>query len=256
MLSSYNSKPLGAVLIEDEAVSRETLHNYLAKYCPNVEILAHAENIQEGAEMIKKHQPNLVFLDVEMPYGNGFDLLENLPKIDFEVVFVTAFSQYALKAINMSAAYYLLKPIEIDELIASVEKVSVAIEQKNRLPIGEILKSNLQTTDNQLKKIVLPEMDGFEVVQLKDIIYCAANDNLTDFFLEDGQKKTVCKTLKHFDELLVESGFLRIHKSTLVNINHIKGYKKGKGGYAVMNSGKELEIALRRKAEFMSVFNR
>ncbi|MFT5480409.1 MAG: two-component system LytT family response regulator, partial [Bacteroidia bacterium] len=131
MLSSYNSKPLGAVLIEDEAVSRETLHNYLAKYCPNVEILAHAENIQEGAEMIKKHQPNLVFLDVEMPYGNGFDLLENLPKIDFEVVFVTAFSQYALKAINMSAAYYLLKPIEIDELIASVEKVSVAIEQKN-----------------------------------------------------------------------------------------------------------------------------
>ncbi|MCB9262529.1 MAG: response regulator transcription factor [Flavobacteriales bacterium] len=245
---------LKAIIIEDEEVSRETLRNYLTKYCPNVNIAAEAENISIGKTAIETHRPQLVFLDVEMPYGNGFDLLEQLPEIDFELIFVTAFSNYALKALNMSASYYLLKPIDIEELIASVEKVSQNIQNKDRIHSARILQTNLHTTENQLKRIVLPELEGFEVAQLKDIVYCKANDNLTDFMFVNGKKKTICKTLKHFDELLGDAGFFRIHKSYLINLEHVQGYKKGKGGFVEMSNGKELEIAIRRKQDFLERF--
>ncbi len=245
---------LKAVIIEDEEASRATLKNYLHKYCPSVEVVAMAENIQQGQAIIEEHEPTIVFLDVEMPFGNGFDLLENLNSIDFELIFVTAYSNYALKALNMSASYYLLKPIDIDELITAVDKARENLENKNRVVSAQILKSNLQTEENRLKRIVLPELEGFEIAQLKDIVYCKANDNLTDFIFTDGKRKTICKTLKHFDELLGESGFLRIHKSTLVNIEHVTGFRRGKGGYAQMSNSDELEIAVRRKQEFLQQF--
>ncbi len=245
---------LRAIIIEDEEASRETLTNYLNKYCPNVQIVAQAENINKGKADIIEHNPNLVFLDVEMPYGNGFDLLEQLDSIDFELIFVTAYSNYALKALNMSASYYLLKPIDIEELIAAVEKVTANIENIEQLRSAQILKTNLQVEEHRLKRIVLPEMEGFEVAQLKDIVYCKANDNLTDFVFTDGRKKTICKTLKHFDEVLSESGFFRIHKSYLLNMEHVKGYVRGKGGYAQLSNGDELEIAVRRKQDFLNQF--
>lgn len=243
-----------AIIIEDEEASRETLQNYLSKYCPTVEVVAQAENIQKGKQAILDHEPHLVFLDVEMPYGNGFDLLEQLEAIDFELIFVTAYSNYALKALNMSASYYLLKPIDIEELIAAVDKVSLNISNKEQLRSAQILKNNLQVEEHRLKRIVLPEMEGFEVAQLKDIVYCKANDNLTDFVFTDGRKKTICKTLKHFDEVLAESGFFRIHKSYLLNMEHVKGYVRGKGGYAQLSNGDELEIAVRRKQDFLQQF--
>lgn len=244
-----------AVIIEDELVSLETLVNYLAKYCPEVKVVGEAGNIQVGRKVIQDSAPDLVFLDVEMPFGNGFDLLEALPGIDFELIFVTAFSNYALKALNMSASYYLLKPIDIDELITAVEKVKLNLNNKERLMSAQILKENLHASENRLKRIVLPELEGFEIAQLKDILYCRANDNLTDFFFQNGKKKTICKTLKHFDEMLSSSGFLRIHKSVLVNLEHVTGYKRGKGGYAQMANGHELEIAVRRKQDFLDQFS-
>ncbi|MBI1308044.1 MAG: response regulator [Bacteroidetes bacterium] len=244
-----------AVIIEDEPVSRETLRNYLAKYCTTVSVVAEAGNIRDGQSAIELHKPDLVFLDVEMPYGNGFDLLESVDEVDFELVFVTAFSHYALKALNMSASYYLLKPIDIDELVSAVEKVQDNLKNKDRLLSARILKENLNTGENRLKRIVLPELDGFEIAQLKDILYCKANDNLTDFYFTNGKRKTICKTLKHFDEMLAPSGFLRIHKSHLINLEHVKGYKRGKGGYAQMTNGDELEIAVRRKQEFLEEFS-
>ena len=245
---------LKAIIIEDEEASRETLFNYLERYCPQVEVVAMAENIEVGEEAIVEHSPQLVFLDVEMPYGNGFDLLEKLDTIDFELIFVTAFSNYALKALNMSASYYLLKPIDIEELISAVEKAVQNLQDKERIVSAQILKSNLTTAENQLKRIVLPELEGFEVAQLKDIVYCKANDNLTDFIFSNGKRKTICKTLKHFDEVLAESGFFRIHKSHLINMDHVTGFKRGKGGYAQMSNGDELEIAVRRKQDFLAQF--
>jgi two-component system LytT family response regulator len=245
---------LKAIIIEDEEASRVTLANYLKKYCSNVEVVAQAENINQGKEAIAKFNPDIVFLDVEMPFGNGFDLLEQLESIEFELIFVTAFSNYALKALNMSASYYLLKPIDIEELIVAVQKVTSNIEPKVQLRSAQILKTNLQVEEHRLKRIVLPEMEGFEVAQLKDIVYCKANDNLTDFVFSDGRKKTICKTLKHFDEVLSDSGFFRIHKSYLLNMEHVKGYKRGKGGYAELSNGDELEIAVRRKQDFLQQF--
>ena len=244
-----------AAIIEDEPVSREPLRNYLTKYCPQVDVVGEAGNIKEGEAVIRQTEPNLVFLDVEMPYGNGFDLLEALPEINFELIFVTAFSNYALKALNMSASYYLLKPIDIDELVAAVDKIALNLSNKERLMTARILKENLHLEESRLKRIVLPEMEGFEVARLKDIVYCKANDNLTDFFFADGKRKTICKTLKHFDDVLGSSGFLRIHKSHLINLEHVKGYKRGKGGYAQMSNGDELEIAVRRKADFFEQFS-
>ncbi len=243
-----------AVIIEDEVVSRETLINYLEKYCPDVRVVGEAGNIEQGKKAINQFAPDLVFLDVEMPFGNGFDLLEELESINFELIFVTAFSNYALKALNMSASYYLLKPIDIDELIAAVDKVRDNLSNKERLSSAQILKDNLHVSENRLKRIVLPELEGFEVAQLKDILYCRANDNLTDFHFLNGKKKTICKTLKYFDEILGQSGFLRIHKSLLINLEHVTGYKRGKGGYAQMSNGHELEIAVRRKQDFLEKF--
>jgi two-component system, LytTR family, response regulator len=255
MTRDMQKSEIKAIVIEDEPVSRETLVNYLNKYCPDVVVVAEAGNIADGKVAINQHSPDLVFLDVEMPFGNGFDLLEELPSIQFELIFVTAFSNYALKALNMSASYYLLKPIDIDELIAAVEKVRENLMNKERLSSAQILKENLHAVENRLKRIVLPEMEGFEVAQLSEILYCRANDNLTDFHFLNGKKKTICKTLKFFDEILGQSGFLRIHKSVLINLEHVTGYKRGKGGYAQMVNGHELEIAVRRKQDFLEKFS-
>lgn len=243
-----------AIIIEDEEVSRETLSNYLERYCPDVRVVASAENIKVGREAIAEHNPDLVFLDVEMPYGNGFDLLEQLDSIDFELIFVTAFSNYALKALNMSASYYLLKPIDIEELIMAVDKISENLANRERIRSAQILKANLHAEETRLKRIVLPELEGFEVAQLKDIVYCKANDNLTDFIFSGGKKKTICKTLKHFDEILAEAGFFRIHKSYLINMEHVTGFRRGKGGYVQLSNGDELEIAVRRKQDFLQQF--
>ena len=193
---------LTALIVEDEAASRITLSNYLTKYCPNVSVIGEAENINEAYQFIKLKSPDLVFLDVEMPFGNAFDLLEKFESIDFEVVFVTAFSKYAIDAIQLSASNYLLKPLSIDDLITAVEKVTENVANKQQLRSSSILLENLNIENKQLKKLVLPVMDGFEVVVLKDVVWCEANDNLTVFHLIDGTKKTVCKTLKFYEEAL------------------------------------------------------
>jgi two-component system, LytTR family, response regulator len=245
---------LQAIIVEDEEASRITLRNYLQKYCPTVKIVSEAENIQQGHQQIKAKRPNLVFLDVEMPFGNAFDLLEKFESIDFEIIFVTAFSQYALEAINLSASNYLLKPLDIEKLVEAVHKVSERISQKGKIQTSNILLENLSIENKQLKKVVLPLLDGFEVVILKDIIHCEANDNLTVFHLVDGSKKTVCKTLKFYEDVLKEYDFVRIHKSHLININAVKQYKKGKGGIVILNNAKELPVSVLRKEAFLDRF--
>lgn len=247
---------LKAIIVEDESMSREILAGYLAKYCQDVNLVAQADSVKSGIAAIQKHKPDIVFLDVEMPKGNGFDLLEQLDNIDFETVFVTAYGNYAMKALNYSAAYYILKPVSIDELVASVDKIKLS-KQKNQNSVHtKILLENIQSTHLQNYKIVLPLLDGFEVVSIKDIVHCKANDNFTDFHLADKQKKMICRTLKFYEELLGESGFMRVHKSHIINLDHIVKYTKGKGGQLTMADGSVIDVSPNKKDELMEKFEK
>ena len=241
---------LRTIIVEDEQTSREILKNYLAKYCPTVDVLGEAKNIDEALVLIRNKELDLVFLDVEMPYGSGFDLLDKLGNTDFEVVFVTAYNQYAIEALNKHASYYLLKPISIDDLIKAIDYVTELKQKENELQ-NSILTPRSSPTN---EKITIPTQDGFEVLEIKDIIYCKADDNYTELYLENGLKKLVSKTLKYFEDSLKENGFARIHKSYLVNVSNIASYKKGKGGTVFLSNGKELSVSASRKAEFLSYF--
>jgi two-component system, LytTR family, response regulator len=238
---------LKAVIVEDEAASRETLKNYLSKYCRDVVVAGEADSVQSGLETISRCKPDVVFLDVEMPFGNAFDLLDQITEKTFETVFVTAYDHYALKAINFSASYYILKPIDIDELIKAVEKIAEKRESKEHALRTRILIDNIRIENKQLQKLILPQLDGFEVATVKDIIRCQANDNFTEFYFTDGSKRLICRTLKYYEELLAELDFLRIHKSHLINLHYLKRYRKGKGGQVVMTDNSVLDVAPAKK---------
>ncbi|MGY8914834.1 MAG: LytR/AlgR family response regulator transcription factor [Flavobacteriales bacterium] len=240
---------LTALIIEDEANSREILKNYLAKYCKDVRVLGEAATIKDGLVLLNKNNPDIVFLDVEMPYGNAFDLLDQLPDRTFETIFVTAYNQYAMDALNHHAAYYLMKPINIDELVKSVAYVTEVKERENALE-DKILTPILNRVEG---KITLPQQDGFQVLNVADIMYCKADDNYTEIYLEN-QKLVVSKTLKYFEEALSDFAFARIHKSYLVNVNEVVKYKKGKGGSVVISNGKELLVSASRKQQLLSYF--
>ncbi|WP_036382537.1 LytTR family DNA-binding domain-containing protein [Muricauda sp. MAR_2010_75] len=240
---------LQAIIVEDEANSREILRNYLAKYCENIKLLGEAAHIEEGITLIQKHQPDVVFLDVEMPFGNAFDLLDKIPDRSFEAIFVTAYNQYAMDALNHHAAYYLMKPINIDELVKAVEYVRVIKEKENALE-GQVLKITSMKAEG---KITLPQQDGFQVLEVGDIFFCKADDNYTEIYLEH-KKIVVSKTLKYFEEALQQYAFARIHKSYLVNVAEVVKYKKGKGGSVILSNGKELSVSASKKAELLSYF--
>jgi two-component system LytT family response regulator len=245
---------LKALIIDDEKASQETLAHYLKTYCQQVVLCGIADGVKSGLLLIKKHQPDLVFLDIEMPFGNGFDLLEQLESVKFEVIFTTAFSEYALKAIQVSAARYLLKPIDIDQLVEAVEAVEANHEQEQRYVQTRILVENVQLHNRQLHKMVLPTMEGFEVVPINEVIHCTAQDNFTEFHLKDGSKKLICRSLKHYEELLFDFNFIRVHKSHLINSNYVQKYRKGKGGVVVMSNKAEIEVSASRKADFLKHF--
>jgi two-component system LytT family response regulator len=238
-----------AVIVDDELIAREVLANYLKKYCPIVEVLAEAQNIKEAVPLIKELKPQLVFLDVEMPYGNAFDVLEACNGQEFETIFITAYSEYSLKALNLSAAYYILKPIDITELIAAVNKVQLALLKKDDFNRTKILLDNLKSSPEK-QQIILPTLQGFDVIKTADITKLEANGNFTDVYLTDGTKKMICKFLKHFDDLLT-APFIRIHRSFIVNINFIKSYSKSAGGYVTLLDGSEMEVSATYKEQFI-----
>lgn len=242
---------LKSILVEDEETSREILKNYLNKYCPNVDIVGEASNINNALELIRTQELDLVFLDVEMPYGNAFDLLDKVGDRHFETVFVTAYNDYALDALNAHASYYLMKPIDIDELIKAVDYV-VEIKTKEDALQDQVLVPN--TTNNIDGKITIPQQDGFEVISTADILFCKADDNYTEIYLNNNKKKVVSKTLKYFEVALKDSNFARIHKSYLVNVNEVVKYVKGKGGSVILSNGKEVMVSPSKKSELLSYF--
>lgn len=240
---------LKSIIVEDEATGREILRNYISKYCPTVELLGEASNIDEALVLIKKHGLDLVFLDVEMPFGNAFDLLDKVGNRTFEVVFVTAYDNYAIDALNNQAAYYLMKPISIDELIKAVDCVTDIRKKENALQ-EKVLSTKVKDVNG---KITIPQQDGFQVLETKDIYFCKADDNYTEIYLEH-KKIVVSKTLKYFEDALSGYPFARIHKSYLVNVNEVVKYKKGKGGSVVLSNGKELMVSASKKSHLLSFF--
>ena len=241
---------LNAIIVEDEANSREILRNYISKYCPNVQLLGEASSIKDALTLIGSNSLDLVFLDVEMPFGNAFDLLDQLPDRTFETVFVTAYDHYAKDALNNHAAYYLTKPINIDELVNAVAYVETVREKEASLE-GEVLSTKSNGVEG---KLTLPQQDGFQVLNIADILYCMADDNYTEIYLLN-KKILVSKTLKYFEDALKNYAFARVHKSFLVNVNEVVKYKKGKGGSVVMSNGKEVMVSASKKKDFLSYFN-
>lgn len=240
---------LRSIIVDDELIARNVLENYLQKYCPSVELIGQAQHIKEAVPMIQSLKPQLVFLDVEMPYGNAFDVLEACGDQQFETIFITAFSEYSMKALNRSAAYYILKPIDITELIAAVNKVQGSILKAQEFDRNRILLSNLKLKPEK-QQIVLPTMQGFDVIKTENIIKLQAKGNFTEVYLADGSHKLICKFLKHFDDLL-EDPFIRVHRSYIVNLNFIKSYAKGAGGYVTLRDGSEIEVSASYKEQLL-----
>ena len=241
---------LKSIIVEDEEASRDILKNYLSKYCPDVEVLGEASNVEEALILIRNHDLDLVFLDVEMPYGNAFDLLDKVGDINFETIFVTAYNHYAIDALNAHASYYLMKPISIDELIKAVDYVS-EIKSKEDALQDQVLVPKTNAING---KITIPQQDGFEVINTSDILYCKADDNYTEIYLNTNKRKVVSKTLKYFEEALNGSSFARVHKSYLVNVNEITKYIKGKGGSVLLSNGQEIMVSASKKSDLLSYF--
>lgn len=242
---------LSAIIIDDEANSRNSLKQKLLNYCTGIVVIGEAENGEEGIKILSQLAPDILFLDVEMPRMNGFTMLQQLPTRNFEVVFITAYDQYAIKAIKVSALDYLVKPVEIEELKMAVEKVAKKRGINNTNVRLETLLQNLLETKKEQQRLAIPSMDGLQFIETGDIIYLEANSNYTSFHLANGKKILVAKTLKDFEELLPTSTFIRIHHSYIINKNLIEKYIKGEGGQVVMKNGITLDVARRKKEEFL-----
>jgi len=243
---------LKTIIVDDELHCCKTLESLLKRYCPEVNILATCINGVEALKAIEELHPNLVFLDVEMPKMNGFEMLEQLPPIDFHLIFVTSYDAYALKAIRFSAIDYLLKPVDREELQKAVQKVIKRIE----VPLPEQLKIILDRINQPLQsagKIALPTMEGLEMVQVESIISCEADDNYTKLHLKNNRKIIVSSTLKVIEELLEDYSFIRIHRSYLVNLKEIEKYVKTDGGYVVMSDGSQIYVSRNKKEELLKL---
>lgn len=246
-----------AIIIEDEKKSRELLEALVKKNFPQINVVALGKNVTEGVELIKAHQPDLLFLDISMPDGTGFDVLEKVQGLKFDIIFTTATDKHALKAIKYSACDYLLKPIDIDELKEAVDKLLQKNVQSS-LPSMENLQfliQNLKRADDNYSKITLPTGNAYEIVNIKDIIRCEADGSYTNFYLTGGKKLMVSASLKHYEDLLPENDFIRIHHHHLINMNHVTRFLKIDGGYAVMSDNTQLEISRRKKDAFLERLN-
>lgn len=238
-----------SVIIEDEFNSLMTLQTLLEKYCPQVNVTATAGNVVDGIELINNVQPELVFLDIALPDGDGFEILEKVDYKLFDLIFTTAYDQYALKAFEFSAIHYLLKPInfkDLQEAVSRVRKISSEEEFKTRM---KVLQDNLS---EQQTKIILPTLEGLHVINIDEIIRCESDNNYTIFHLTNKNRLVVSKSLNNFEKLLADKNFVRIHSRHLINMNYLKKYVKGRGGYVVLEDGSQADVSTSRVKDFLN----
>jgi two-component system, LytTR family, response regulator len=240
-----------AIIIDDEDKSRATLSSFISKYCPTLTIVDLADGVATGIASIKKHSPDVVFLDIEMDDGTGFDVIEGVTGVTFDLIFVTAYNQYALKAFRYSAIDYLLKPINPEELIQAVNKLS----DSSRLDQIEQKLEVLLLNQNALKKIAFPSLQGLRLEEPQNIAYCESDNYYTNIHLKNGEKLVISKTLKEYDQMLQDEGFFRAHQKYLVNISFISSYAKSDGGYLTLENGAILPVSRRKKDELLKLIS-
>jgi two-component system LytT family response regulator len=241
---------MNAVIIDDEVTVRNAISSLLGDYFPEIRIIASAGTVEEGYESIVKHKPDLVFLDIELPDGTGFDLLRKFQQIPFKIIFVTGHQEYALDAIKVSALDYVLKPVDTDELRHAVEKAGEIISQEEQKLKFQALNENLQSK-KVLKRIILHTSDHLQLVSVSDIIRAEADSNYTSFSLSDGKHVLVSRTIKEFESLLSGSGMIRVHQSHLVNINYIDRFVKKDGGYLLLKDSTKIPVSPNLKKQVL-----
>lgn len=244
---------LRTILIDDEPRGLNSLQKLLELNCPDVVMLATCTNVDDAIEKIQQLHPDLIFLDIAMPVKNGFDLLKGLRDVPFEVIFVTAHNQFMVEAFHFSAVDYLLKPVDDELLIDAVKRAKKRIIEKSGSKNIETFLHNMkQKQTPQNMKLCIPSLKGFQVVELNDILYAEAAGNYTNFYFTNDPLICTSKPIHEYEELLADAGFVRIHKSYLVNLLHVKEYLKGEGGSVILSNGKEVEVARRKKDIFLS----
>jgi two-component system LytT family response regulator len=245
-----------AVIIDDEEDGREALRLALARYCPEVSIKGVYGIPEEGIEGIKRQKPQLVFIDVQMPGMSGFDVLQKVSPVSFEVIFVSAYDRYAVKAIKFSALDYLLKPVAIDDLTQAVRRAGERLARKGSNYHIQSVLHNVQFSSTPVQRLAVPSFEGIDFFDTKDIVFCKADGSYTTVVLAGGQHKVVSRNLKDFENLLSDSGFCRVHHSYLVNLLHVQRYIKGEGGYVVLTGDHHVDISRRKKEEFLALLDR
>lgn len=243
------------VIIDDEKNGRDIVKQYLSFYCDDIDVIGEANSVESGFELLSKQTPDIVFLDIQMQDGTGFNLLEKLPQRNFKVIFVTAYDQFALKAIKFSASDYILKPVEPDEFVEAVERVKSELTNQNQAKDDRIDALLSISKKNDFTKIGLPTSEGIQFVKVDDIVRCEADGPYTQVFLSTGERVMVSKNLKIYEDLFANSNFIRVHKSHLINTSYIDKYMNngGDGGSVAMADGSIVEVSRRKKDELLAM---
>ena len=244
---------LRTLIIDDEKNNRRKIRELLENHFPNVQLVGEADGVKTGLESIVNHSPDLILLDIRLMDGDAFDLLNQIGQVNFKIIFITAFEEYALKAIKFSALDYLLKPVLLDELKAAIAKAENQIMNELNLKLLE-LSNNLNASQN--KRIVLKTVEKLHFVPVQDIMRCEADKNYTVFFLTDNKKIVVSGSIKDYEDILCEQGFYRLHKSHIVNLTYIKSYEKSDGGTVILTDGSHVPVAVRKKNQMIELFSR
>jgi two-component system LytT family response regulator len=246
---------LQTLIIDDEDHMRDSLAKLLQRHCPQVEVTGEACNVATGLNAIQNFHPDLVLLDIQMSDGTGFDLLNLCPVIDFKIIFITAFDQYALQAFRFSAVDYLLKPVNPEMLAEAVERAGRLIQEHHNLQL-QALQENLKNVERQNKKIILKTTENIYLLDLNNIVSCESDNNYTNVYTTNGEKILVSKTLKEYDNLLAGCGFYRVHKSYLINLVHIKRFEKQDGGYIILTNDLKIPVASRKREEMLELLEK
>ena len=244
------------VLVDDETNALEMMEWLLKTYCPQAEIVAMCNTAEKGIEAINSHKPDVVFLDIEMPRMNGFDMLEQVKNLTFDIVFCTAYDQFAIKAFKYAALNYLLKPVDPDDLKATMQRVEEKRPALSKEQFALLLQHINQSPKSTPSRIALTTGEGLIFVATGDILYCRAESNYTNVVLTGGRKIMVSRVLKELDETLSGADFYHVHSSFLININHVKEFIRGEGGYIVMDNDENITLSRSRRQEFMELFSR
>lgn len=240
-----------AIIIDDEQDSLDSLEIEIDRHCPDVNVVAACTDPRTAIDEILKHKPDILFLDIEMPHMNGFELLQKLPSLDFHVIFVTAYDQFAVRAFDFNATDYLLKPIMRAKLVQAIQKVQDQQEHKISQTQLDALLTNMQMRG--MEKIALPTSDGFEFVHMNDIVYVKADSNYTWVHLQNKQKHLLTRTLKDVSGLITFPQFFRAHQSYLVNLNHVRRYVRGQGGYLLLKDNTQIPVSRANKDALMQL---